>query len=1325
MKQGLGVGWERLVAIRRCLSIQRCRLLLALSAAIVAGYLPVAAQEQHVLALQEAGQASVAIDLGAQTAYVVDLGRYGDGDKVGLHPLTPDGSLAKEGVPLLDALAGRVKHLVFICSHPHADHMGGIVALFKNPRVFFADDAWQVPRFESITVIDNGVTNSLEKILTDALPKGAWQRPQRPVPAAAAAEGRHRLTVGRMSAATRNAAAGLSSLDSSVYVRTIPYKQRTKAGPHGRAVVTLTVLGGKHSILDFDDADTPAIKEVISKLKGMGIESIDTFIVPHHGSRYHDIKPVLALKPTRAIVTVDPENRNGHPAPEILDSLMTALTPENVLFTGSVQNIVLGPEGVISKGNYTAAMRDSFALFVLPNIERAFRKGKKISGKELEAYKRIAKVILERPPGPGDHRAADDLIRAHIGIEGSMLTPEFALAYLKSGGVSPKDLDGHRIFPGGPGRDLPPDSSAIYVAPGLGGSPSPDQGPPPVNRSDAGGRALLAAGGASATGKGTVRVRFETTAGFDDATEPPQTVPSRNLAPRPADSPVSAPPAAPPAGGMVYLTGGKLYAAGSASALLGGIVDLCGESVCIKTVDGGDQAYYTVPGTLDPLSAGVWDKVYRGRIDAFYLSINPTKRFLQEMGTRFDSVPSDKLRFGAGGADTEGATNEVVTAGEIERSRIGRILWEADVLFKSRALGFDVLAGRPETFNPAGLPAGTHESGELDDDLAVEPENRWCRLFWLSGPQRITIDQVAKKILFTGDAVLAQAEAMTLEKGKLTSAPNRQWCEGARAVAKGLQKQANSRTTKEKTLADLREIAQTQNIARWARDNGLPMSVELGGRISELLEVKEDFRVPHWTSGIRSDPGVLVQLERSGTTLLVHVSFSRANTLSACVGPEWERRKADFEQHHIRFNPVSKKWEGSIAYLNQWMSGLATKITTCTGGTLLLPNGVIGADDDESGSQEEAFGIEPHVQPVSYHGGVLLGALRPRSFLEAAWKTDGTLRQPDGHLLFQRSGEDLHFWQAPEAQDGSGSITQHAVIHGGRVVDAYASKGRVRFLVDTQPGSVIRREMRTGPIEGFGQGLEWAVAQLGLDGAVLLEKAAWPCNDAASGASECVEIADMPEARVQERLGSLSESTSGIRVVMIDPSAWLVDVDLAPVRKQLDQKWAALTPSDANAALALARTYSSWGFEEDAQKRSEDFIAQVEGESEDTILSSTIVQSEGAVFLSTIARLLTIDMEFEADNVTPVAAVQRLAALERRVKEMTPDQASIVWESMAKTCDAALERGGAKASGHLQIEKAKARYEGLARRSRALATGSSEPVEHEEDDQGMDDDQGR
>ncbi len=299
------------------------------------------AQEAAYFALQRPGQGNVAVDKKKRVAYITDLGKSGDGDRV-----------IVDGTPLLDTLvAEEVETLVFTCSHPHSDHSGGIRALFENPQVFFNDADRKVPRFRSIVVIENQMKDSLFSILNEGLgPNSA-------------------IKISRVDAINKNAFVGLSDPKDDVYIESIPYEPLERAGTHGRSIVTHFVLGQKYSNVDFDDASSDVILKTVKALNDKGIKSIDSFVVPHHGSAYHDIEPILQLSPKTAIITVNPRNPYGHPAPSILLSLIDRLGAQNVFFTGSVDHVILGPDGV-KHARYTANQAESFNLFVRPSYER-------------------------------------------------------------------------------------------------------------------------------------------------------------------------------------------------------------------------------------------------------------------------------------------------------------------------------------------------------------------------------------------------------------------------------------------------------------------------------------------------------------------------------------------------------------------------------------------------------------------------------------------------------------------------------------------------------------------------------------------------------------------------------------------------------------------------------------------------------------------------------------------------------------------------------------------------------------------------------------------
>lgn len=352
----------------------------------------IGAQEITFLALNRPGQGSIAIDHQKHTAYITDLGKAGDGNKAFL-----------DQKPLLDRLAELgVSNLVFTCSHPHSDHMGGIRALFEQPSVFFTDESRTVARFDSITVIDDEMPKgeSLFNILTQSLGKNTLLRT------------RH------ISAQNHNVFADISHEGDDIFIENIPYSAREGASGHGRSVVTHVVLGGNYSTVDFDDADSEVVHDSISKLSS---KRIDSFVVPHHGSAFHDIAPILALepKPTSAIIAVNARNPYGHPAPEILLQLMNSLGPGNVYFTGSVDQVTVTPNG-IQHARYSAADMESYTLFIEPGYERAKARN---DSRRMALYEQVrtrmeaastAKANNGNPPGPTPEQVAQDEINARL-----------------------------------------------------------------------------------------------------------------------------------------------------------------------------------------------------------------------------------------------------------------------------------------------------------------------------------------------------------------------------------------------------------------------------------------------------------------------------------------------------------------------------------------------------------------------------------------------------------------------------------------------------------------------------------------------------------------------------------------------------------------------------------------------------------------------------------------------------------------------------------------------------------------------------------------------
>lgn len=1203
------------------------------------------AGELVYLALQREGQASVAIDEKKKAAYIIDLGRGGDGEQVKLNNL-----------PLLDRLerAG-VRDLSFVCSHPHSDHMGGIVALFKDPRAFFKDGDLSAPRFKSITVVDDGVPNKLHVLLRRFM------------------AGNKLIEVKYIPATAGNAFAGISQKTDDVYVETIPYGAAGKGGPHGRAVITYIQLGQGNTVVDFDDADSAAIRRAVNVLKARGESQITTFVVPHHGSRYHDVKPILELNPKYAIISVNPENRYGHPSPPVLLEVMKQLGKENVLFTGSVEHVVLDQNGVKS-AKFTAAIGESYGLFVAPNRLRAERLGNTADVEACALIQEMMKGNTDDPPpagavrpggpspkGPRRGGPSQTFFEEIVKRNGSILQPEFEFGAISYGRDGAPALRSKKIFayPLTTSTDLTGQDVAVVLERSVRDSrTSPSKLTPPEARQVSQQLKLL---GNNADKAKAVYVYSSSPVGLPDVLEPtvvtnPQelallsvvtpTRPGGGAGPRPGGGGPSAGGGGPagsgsgasprgrgtqpgggrpragqaggrggqpavaqrrarvPSGGMVFLQGGKLFPVGEATELLGGTLDVCGAKLCVRTSGGGGAmaAAYTLPFSPGPLFSEVWTRVVDRRVNSFYLSINPTKQFLRNLDSGFDNIPTGRLRFGASAAGTGSRTHEVVTAGDIENTRIGQILWEADVAFKSASLGFDVLTGRAGGFGGAGPRSPAQKTSENQLlSLRVPYRERWCRLYWTSGSQSISVNATSNQISFVGDAVVANAEPMVMRNGKLVDASFGTWCGDSKSVAASLQGQANSGGPAPAILKQLRELAEIQTFVRWARDNELAATDAFRQSVAQHNSPAGGV-VPTWTSGIKSDPQVRVRQQGSlaagSTSTVLHISLAESSTWTNCVSPNWALRERDFPENGVHRRPDGI-WNippEKNQFVDDWMAGLARRIAACSGGQL-LGSSPAGRRSTfvRTGQANKEIGVIPHPQAVHMHGGVMLGV--QRGFLDSA-REKGLLLSVSRKPYFQKAGDRLHFWNHTDEHPRFGSFGQHAVIDGGSVTEVSARNGLLTFQVKTEAGAVALHESRWGRAGDYARGLEWAGARHGGDGSWIWAKAAWPCADGPG----CVSVSGASLDKLRSEIGARRGEDWAVSLTRVAENEWRVELNISGVRPELDRRWKEISASDVNARLSMVYEYAKWGFITDALKRYFEVAAEIEGDTEDTIL---------------------------------------------------------------------------------------------------------------------------
>ena len=1190
---------------------------------LVASLLPALPEStQTYLPLQQPGQASIIVDDTNRTLYIVDLGKSGDGDQV-----------LVEDKPFLEWLGGRdFARLVVTCSHPHADHMGGIVTLLKNNAFFVREGKL---RFESVTIIDNGMLNSL--VPTLALTKGKL-----PIDLRAAFNPQHR------SAIHANAFEGISKPGDSVFIENIPYGPAAAATPNGRPVVTRVVIDGKHINLDVDDAESPVIDKVVNTLLSRGDSRIDSFIVPHHGSSAHDVEPILKLKPKQAIVSVNPHNQYGHPDPDILIKLIDDLGPENVLFTGSDGPIRIGAAG-IEQLKFTAADRDSYLLFVRPTLERAIV-NKKLTPQKAEAFRKLHALMSEHPRADGaaiviGKAPAGNLTDPAVGFwreqienEGSLFSPEFIVGSIRAGGVPQSEL-----LVASAGFQPPPGPVTVAV-----------KAAAPASRSSQAAEALTLKGRPIADSD-PVLLRPASKGGGPDlssAAQPTTAARIRAGAPR-----------ARRRGGMVDLRGDRVVAAESTNVLYGGIVDTCALGLCVKA---GDGTSYSLPFAASGLFWEVWDRVVNKNVDNFYLSINPTKEYLRNQGNF--QIPNDRLHYGSLADSPAVPANRVVTAGGVENSQIGQILWEADVAFKSAALGFDVL--RPGAA-PATSGVGRSLLDQMPDsqgDSDVPQAGRWCRLYWSSGVQTLAVNETTHRIMLSGGAVIARAEGMQLADGELVEAPQAAWCEDMRQVAQTLESRGLSHQPGERVLNNLVQVAEMQNFARWAREHGIKAPA-LQAKLSPLRTVVAPVLV--WTSGILSKSRTVLQTEATPGIgllgegrLLIHYSGSADEHDFKCL-----KGNMPSDDELIASGCSREKggqWNHCDAVVRKWWTETPSKVQACTGAIAVGetdPTALRSAANRVMTSGSSEWGFDIHPTPVDVHGGVLLGA--HRAFLESAWKTEGRLLAPNGRLIFQNADGDLHFWAFSDA------LGEHAVISGGEVKGAFAEDGQLRIVVSTTPGATIRQELRAAKSDELPTGLDFVEIRDASDGSTLLSKASWGCGEG------CIGIADIVFDDLGDHLDPIEQDSPAIRLKPLNNNLWVVQIDLEEIRAQIRER--ADQTTDADSKMAAARLYAQWGFEDEALPLYDQVRKQIEGEAQDTTFARALGRNGVLGLFAVIVgadleeRQTTIASQVRGGHVSVSTALAQAKRFDQSIEQLPPEVAERLWENQAQILTEAIK----------------------------------------------------
>ena len=664
---------------------------------------------------------------------------------------------------------------------------------------------------------------------------------------------------------------------------------------------------------------------------------------------------------------------------------------------------------------------------------------------------------------------------------------------------------------------------------------------------------------------------------------------------------------------MVNLTGDKLMMGPEAQILVGGEIVKCPSGLCIKTNSAisDASASYALPFGFSVLGAAVWDRTYNRGIGQLYLSIDPTRKLLDRESDTQRQIPTDKLHFGAD-LPPEWQNNRVVTQGDIDNSVIGRVLWEADVAFKSRSLGFDVLTG---VHPPASALPDITTNNESISGAEVSHESRWCRMYWSSGDQTISPDRTTGRIQLRGKPVVAHGEAMRVVSGKLQSYPQGEWCDDSKAVARSLQMTANSASATG-TLRTLRDIAEMQNFWRWAKEHSVKVSNPVASEFGRLLKQDGHDSVPVWTSGVRSSQPVLVQYKRSigfQDSQLLYVKYGDDSTVEKCVLPKWDKRRAELASVGVHPDAVGR-FEGTDVFskVDRWMNGFAASVATCAGGQVLPPKQERTTDTGDSEPSRGDFGVIPRRLPIDIHGGILLGKT-PAALRDAVAQT-GRLDDPAGKPVFQKNGQTLHFWSVLHTGQKDETV-EHAEIQSASLIEAYPAEDSVNFLIQVSEDSLLRKELRKKHVEVLDRGVEWFGVYSAPDEPAYIEKAAWPCSP---DAKDCVWVSDISRDDLRKYLSPNSETLGVdgskaddsnrpnnkdidadkddsdtnsdldeddsedelIQVARVSDNVWIVRVNKDRILEELNPDDTPDESDDGSELAATARMLSWWGFDE-------------------------------------------------------------------------------------------------------------------------------------------------
>lgn len=409
----------------------------------------------YVFSLTGDGSATLVFEESGTTAYIHDGGRAGQKGVAGA---------TIEGKPILQFLKEKlITDLVISCSHPHDDHMGGLLTLMSAP---------DIRTFSKITFVDAIATEAKTR---DGKAIGRLHDHYQekwgsagPPPA-----------IFERSAINADGFGDLPSASKAVRVRNYKYDP-AKIGddPHDNSVIVEYELtdskGTKRVVVDFDDASSRLIDDWANSKPA---RKANALLMAHHGSRYNDMQSVLrnakTIGLTDIIFTTNEGNRFLHPTPEALNWALGAVGADHVHITGSVRDdaIEINAAGDLIRGQ-KGATRGRLRAVVAGRIAAAEN--------EMAVSTSTARLLKLKRDVDGLTALADKYFSSP---QKSRISESGVGAFMTALAQSHSDEDSSNWLgginkPDSPNPDAPPGSPS---SPGSGGPP-PTHGEPAPSR---------------------------------------------------------------------------------------------------------------------------------------------------------------------------------------------------------------------------------------------------------------------------------------------------------------------------------------------------------------------------------------------------------------------------------------------------------------------------------------------------------------------------------------------------------------------------------------------------------------------------------------------------------------------------------------------------------------------------------------------------------------------------------------------------------------------------------------------------------------------------